>query len=303
MKHTPPDRIDRTTYEALEALSFSGMKELDTSPANYAYWKANPSPRTPALTKGLLCHCLLLEPQRVDERYAFAPADAPKRPTRVQREAKKPSPDTLAAIAFWDDFAKAAEGKEILPAADLEEARDIVSAAMLYLSKHNLEHVIDERESWIERPLTAKADARTPVKCIPDIIDRDGFVWDFKTTSEDLDDDSVWSLVHKRRYAWQASHYLGIARLHRPDIQGFRNLFVRTEGLLDASCVIIDGEPLDNAKKACARLYSLFDKCTAEGKWPAYSDKPPRTLASMQRFPSVPQGKPLAIAGAAVASA
>lgn len=301
MKHTPPERIERTEYTAIEALSFSGMKELDISPAAFAHWTVNPPKRTAALTLGLLTHCVLLEPQAVDQRYAVAPEDAPKRPTARQREAKKPSTDTLAAIAFWDEFEKAAAGKELVTASDLETARNVAATAMLYLSKHGLEHILDERESWIERPLVAKADARTPVKCIPDIIDRDGWIWDLKTTIEDLDDDSIWSLVHKRRYHWQASHYSGIARLHRPDIQGFRNLFTRTEGYPDASAVTIDGEPLERAAKDCARLYSLYDRCAQSGKWPSFTDRAPRSLSQMQRFPSNPASKPLGIASPAAA--
>jgi exodeoxyribonuclease VIII len=296
MKHTPPNKQTREEYVSVEALSFSGMKELDVSPANYAFWLSNPPKRTAALTLGLLTHCILLEPQAVDQRYAVAPEDAPKRPSIRQREAKKPSPDTLAAIAFWDEFEKLSAGKDLVTASELETARSVAASAMLYLSRHGFEHILDERESWIERPLHAKADARTPVKCIPDIIDRDGIIWDLKTTIEDLDDDSVWSLIHKRRYSWQAHHYLGVAKLHRPDIQGFRNLFTRTDGFMDASAVIIDGEPLEKAGKECARLYSLYDRCVQSGKWQGFTDRAPRSLASMQRFPSNPASRPLGIA-------
>ena len=42
----------REQYEAIEALSFTGLKELLKSPAHYQQWKATPSVETKALIIG-----------------------------------------------------------------------------------------------------------------------------------------------------------------------------------------------------------------------------------------------------------
>ena len=42
---------------------------------------------------------------------SLEPIDAPKRPTAVPKERKEAFPQTLDAIAYWDDFDKKADKK------------------------------------------------------------------------------------------------------------------------------------------------------------------------------------------------
>jgi exodeoxyribonuclease VIII len=105
-------------YKAIPALNASGLKELSRSPLHYwsKYVDPNREPQkeTPALRMGKIIHTAILEPEHWESRYIIEPEDAPRRPSSVQRNAKKPSPETLEAIAFWDDFNLRAQGREIL---------------------------------------------------------------------------------------------------------------------------------------------------------------------------------------------
>src|SRR5687768_7626953 len=91
-------------YHAHPAFGNSDLKMIRTrSPAHYRYKKDNPEPATPAKRDGRILHCAILEPHLFSKKYAVLPADAPADLRRF-REAKKPSDDTLAAIAWWDEW-------------------------------------------------------------------------------------------------------------------------------------------------------------------------------------------------------
>jgi hypothetical protein len=61
-------------------------------------------PPTPGgVEHGLALDCLLTEDAAAfARRFPVLPDDAPRRPDSRQRNAKKPSPETVAAIAWWD---------------------------------------------------------------------------------------------------------------------------------------------------------------------------------------------------------
>ncbi len=54
---------------------------------------------------GTLAHTLFLEPEQFANEFAVIPADAPKPPTDVMRNAKNPSEDSIKRVQWWDNFA------------------------------------------------------------------------------------------------------------------------------------------------------------------------------------------------------
>lgn len=107
-----------TDYHATPALSKSKLDDFLYLPALYHakhIAKTIPNEETEALDIGRAVHALALEGAAAySERFATVPEDAPKRPTAKQVNAKKPSPETLAAIDFWQEFNHVNGSKTIL---------------------------------------------------------------------------------------------------------------------------------------------------------------------------------------------
>jgi hypothetical protein len=79
---------------------------------------------------GLALDCYLTEgAEAFNKRFPRLPASAPKKPTKAQREAMRPSRETIEAIRWWDEWNAAHEGCIILSEEDrciLFEAVDAV---------------------------------------------------------------------------------------------------------------------------------------------------------------------------------
>lgn len=108
-------------YYKIERMSNSAMSHFKRSPLHYNFYKNFKQEPTPAMIFGNAFHTLILEPDKFDKRYCTVPDDSPRRPSSIQRNAKKPSPETLISIAFWDEFNAANQDKIILSASDNEK--------------------------------------------------------------------------------------------------------------------------------------------------------------------------------------
>jgi PDDEXK-like domain of unknown function (DUF3799) len=111
--------MPRAVYDDIPALSASALKKwlsLSTVPGEFAAWLVQrwTEPESEPIATGRALDCMLLEPNRFEERFIITPDDAPRRPTALMRNAKKPSAETLRAIDWWAEFDEAAAGKTIL---------------------------------------------------------------------------------------------------------------------------------------------------------------------------------------------
>jgi len=88
--------------------------------ARYVDPDREPRKRTAAMIEGDAIHKAVLQPELMESSFLVAPDDAPRRPSERQINAKKPSFETLDAIAWWDDFNARAAGKTMLSAEDYD---------------------------------------------------------------------------------------------------------------------------------------------------------------------------------------
>jgi len=137
-------------YEGTESLSHSSLNEFTKSPRHFINYKTGKKERTPAMTFGSLVHCMILEPEEVEARYIPEPEDAPRRPSIRQIQAKKPSESSLESIAFWTDFEKQAQGKEIVSAADWATAERMKEAVYANEASRFVLDQVEETEVKIE---------------------------------------------------------------------------------------------------------------------------------------------------------
>jgi hypothetical protein len=113
----------------LDVVSNSTLKIADQQSLAHYYHYCTAAPEddeTPAKLFGKAYHSAILEPETFESRYMVLPPDAPRRPSRAQINAKKPSAATLDAIDFWASVT--ASGKTLLPADDFDTIRFMADA-------------------------------------------------------------------------------------------------------------------------------------------------------------------------------
>lgn len=244
--------LNRSEYDAVEALSFSLMKELLKSPGHYQMAKLAKREETKALRIGSATHMAALQPDRFIASYAMAP--------EVDRRTKD-------GKATWDAFnASLKEGQVGLPFDEYNQVVSLADAFRKVAEESGCEDCF-HADAWVECPLTAK-DIKTPIKGIPDSIAPTGWIYDLKTTSDECTERAALRTILGFKYHWQAAHYRNLAHAHRDDILGFRVIFVEKE-TLQGAVYEIRGELLDEGAKRCQEAYSLYDRCSSSGEWPS----------------------------------
>lgn len=114
--------LDEHVYRNDPAIAISDLKEMNHSPMHFWSKKFGGyrAEKTEAQEIGTLTHLSVLEPEQYYKRTVLKPSDAPRKPTEAQRNAKKPSDETIAAIKWWDEWNAANAGKTELT----QEERD-----------------------------------------------------------------------------------------------------------------------------------------------------------------------------------
>lgn len=134
MPHILPADLPISEYHAAKPRWWSKttLRYLaDNGPAWCKLWLdgAIQAPTPGGVEQGLALDCYLTEgAAEFAKRFPVLPADAPKRPTAAQRNAKKPSPESVAAVAWWDAWTSAHGDCVILSADDRLILADAVAA-------------------------------------------------------------------------------------------------------------------------------------------------------------------------------
>lgn len=123
------ERMSNADYHAHPYFSSSQLKDLLRSAAHfYSHNIAKEHEKESKATMdfGTLAHTLFLEPEQFANEFTILPADAPKRPTETQLNAKKPSEKTVAAIAWWENFDATNQARILITEEQLAGANRIV---------------------------------------------------------------------------------------------------------------------------------------------------------------------------------
>lgn len=259
-------------YLAVDALSATGLKLLARSPWHYANRvKTDP---TPAMLRGTLAHCAVLEPDAMAQRYVVVPADAPKRPTRAQWEAKKPSDDSLAAMEWWRDFNRQNVSREIVSHEDYALCRMQLAAvkacpelAELLRTGHGEVSIfwIDEetgiyckaRPDWLPRIAGKRhGPSVTPL--------------DLKTCADESPN-GFSRAAARLRYDLQAAHYTaGIEAVTGMRVDNFVFGAVTSKPPVLAVPYVLTDEIRDQGRDERRELMERLAWCRRENQWPAY---------------------------------
>ena len=264
------EQISNEKYHSLTSVSKSHLDEINRSP--YHYWaryldpnRVKPEP-TKAMIIGSAFHTLVLEEHLFDKEYVIEPVDAPKRPTAVQRSAKKPSAQTLDAIAFWDDFDNKADKKVLLNKDDferLEIMRDRVYAHPAASTILNLEGKYEQSYQWTDETTGEVCKSR------PDFHTSDNtLLVDLKTT-EDASMFGFQKSIHSFRYHVQAAWYLrSLAKAEQ-----FVFIAVEKKPPYLVAVYTASKDMVEAGNRAADKNLALLAECRKSDKWVGYSEE------------------------------
>jgi exodeoxyribonuclease VIII len=266
---------DIEAYHAGVGLSKSGLDLIAKAPALYYARRLDPKRPTErsraGQLEGTLAHCAVLEPDQFMKRYAVVPADAPRRPTEAQWNAKKPSEDSVAAMAWWTEFSERTGGAQVVTS-------DQYDTAMR--QAESIRRLPDIAEALAAGHAEVSAYWRDPVtgllcKCRPDWAHPAGdsgvVIVDVKTYS-DASPDEFRRQVARKRYEVQDAYYSdGYALASGREVLAFVFVAVETEWPFMASAVVIDDQAKNSGRIKYRRDVDSYARCIETGVWPGYS--------------------------------
>jgi PDDEXK-like domain of unknown function (DUF3799) len=271
--------IPNNVYHSGAGISKSGLDLIRKSPMHFRARmdSKNDNEPTAAQAIGTAFHSLLLEPEDFARSYVVKPDNAPKRPTSVQRSAKKPSPETIEAIAFWDQFETENAGKIVL---DNDENEQLLAMAHS-VRNHPAASALLSGAPGVAELSCYWNDPTTGVlcRCRPDYWRADGIIVDLKTTEDASPEGFAKSLVNWRYYV-QAPFYLdGIAETIKqsgdPQLtipETFVFLVVEKKPPYAVAVYVLDRESFDLGRIEYRQDLETFAKCESENVWPGYGD-------------------------------
>jgi exodeoxyribonuclease VIII len=264
----------RADYDACTHLNQSAGKLLLVSPAHFRDYLDSPRKETAALRMGTLVHMATLEPEVFTLQLMTIPEDAPKKPTDKQRNAKKPKPETLEAIAWWDNFNEQAKGKTLVDADEQAAALKMGLALSAELKHWGVKAMAKELS------LTCTYDG-IALKGQLDLVSEDGWIYDLKTFEKRLSKYTVRSSVYKYGYAYQAAYYcLLFKQVFGVRAKGFRMVCVEKQSPHATGIYEIGGEMLADGMVQVAQTFETYKACTAFNSWPAY----PKEIITLEPY-------------------
>ena len=264
------DNLSNADYHANPFVSKSHLDEINRSPFHYWDRYINPDRVIPEPTKAMLLgsafHTMVLEPELFERDYIIEPADAPKRPTTVQRNAKKPSTQTLEAIAFWDEFDKKADKKTLVSVEDFERLtimKQRVNEHPAASTILNLEGVCERSYKWTDKNTGEICKSR------PDFHTSDGtLIADLKTRG-DASELGFQKSVHNFRYHVQAGWYL------RSFAEAQQFVFIAVESKPPHLVAVYNASEamIAAGNRVADKNLALLAECRKANKWIGYSEQ------------------------------
>lgn len=255
-------------------ISKTGLDRIARSPAYYYATTLDPN-RPPEKERsgqleGNLAHCAILEPDEFNKRYAVLPADAPRRPTEAQWNAKKPSPESVTAMEWWSKWNSDIGDKIIITHQQYETAMRQREQVLL------LPDVAEALASGWPEVSAFWADPETGVmcRCRPDWVhpvDDDAVILlDLKTYSDASPADFARQVARKR-YHVQAAYYSdGYAAASGKRVLAFIFVCVESEWPHAASATMLDELSTEQGRTEYREDLRVYAECLRTGRWPGY---------------------------------
>ncbi|MGH1344372.1 MAG: PD-(D/E)XK nuclease-like domain-containing protein [Nannocystales bacterium] len=200
---------DAAYHSDRQRLSGSALDLFEGNPRNFAAWRAGrfEQKTTPAMAFGSLFHCLCLEPDEVEKRYAIEPEDPDKPGKCIHRASKVYKAWRAAAEKAGKTVVTLDQMADVKPMADAMGSNPAVMELLTCKGGLN-EIALHFNVEEFGRPMRAKLDRVIP--------DRDIIV-ELKTTKSAVPDE-------KNAWAWERLGYSRKAWLY---LEAYRQVFGR----------------------------------------------------------------------------
>ena len=266
--------LTNEAYHGGPGISKSHLDKIAASPAHYyaAYLDPNRAPReaTPAMIQGTAIHTAVLEPHLFESEYIVVPAGMPTKPTDRQRNAKKPSSETVDAILAWDEFELFSATKTILTAEQWHVALEVQRSVRKHKAAADLLRKGHAEHSYF----SLDPDTGALVKARPDWFTPAGVLVDLKSTKSAAPD-AFYRSVMDFGYDLQPWWYRNaIGAAIDEDLDGAPWYFVAVEKE-PPYAVAVYRLPPEVERAGAMRARQLLQKIVDAkllDHWPAYSD-------------------------------
>lgn len=234
------------------------------------HYRAAVDKDTDAKRAGRMVHKAVLEPEAFEDDFTVIPADAPRKPSISQRNAKNPSAATLDAIAWWDEFDAAHQGVEIITPEQRCKCFDIRDAVWSHPEAARILSHEGPTELSVfayDEPTGLMRRVR-PDKYIPEF----GVIVDLKKT-RDASPAGFAKSVFNYRYHVQAPYYLDTCDLVGLDARGFVFIAVEEEPPHAVGVYTLEPEAVDLGRRTYRAALDRVSECTLSRQWPGYTTK------------------------------
>jgi exodeoxyribonuclease VIII len=269
--------LDIDAYHGGDGISKTGLDSIDANPAIYYGRHLDPKRPPPkdraGQLEGSLTHCAVLEPNEFGKRYMTLPKDAPRRPTDAQWNAKNPSDDSKAAMAWWREWNAKTNGATVISADQYDTAwRQAESIRKLPEVAEALLRGRAEVSAYWTDPLTGEL-----CRCRPDWAHDCGtsqtILLDVKTCS-DASPSEFRRQIARKRYHVQDSFYSdGYAAASGREVVGFVFVAVESEWPYAACALMLDDQGKAQGRTDYRRNLNTYAACRKSGVWPGYSSQ------------------------------
>lgn len=269
--------IDIEAYHGGPGISKSGLDSINANPAIYYARHLDPKRPPPkdraGQLEGSLAHCAILEPDEFAKRYRTLPKDAPRRPSEAQWNAKNPSDESKASMAWWTEWNSATNGATIITADQHDIAcRQAESVRKLPEVRQALEKGVAEASAYWIDPATGVL-----CRCRPDWAhqpnDSGVILLDVKTCGDASPEDFARQVARKRYHVQDAFYSDGFGLASGLEVLGFVFVAVESEYPYAAAALMLDADGRDIGRRAYRRNVDTYARCMETGEWPGYSDQ------------------------------
>jgi len=250
--------MDFTDYSAIEAVNWSSLKEIATSPKMYQWRKANPRPDTESLFFGRAMHCALLEPEQFQKTYVIAPdfGDLRMVAGRTTKEEGKANKERR------NEWLAANAGKIPLDADDGDRiARMVASIKSHRSAMDSIVGAAEKTLKWTDPTFRISCKARLDLLCPWGVVDI--------KTAADVSPRGFGAAAARYLYHGQAAFYndgaiaAGCTVTRLPLLVAVQNCEP-----WDVAVYVVDSESLEAGRTLYRRLLRRLLECTAADWWP-----------------------------------